>query len=145
MSFVPYLHFRGDCADAMQFYAEVFGGSLEMMTFADGPPEMFPDGELPAEAANQIMHACLTHSGGALMASDFPPGVAGDPQQAVSISHAVGDAASGKALFDRLTEGGGVVLMDFADTFWADGFGMVKDRFGTHWMISGPGKEPMAG
>jgi len=27
--------------------------------------------------------------------------------------------------------------MPFNATFWADGFGMVDDRFGTHWIVNG--------
>ena len=28
--------------------------------------------------------------------------------------------------------------MPFAATFWSPGFGMVKDRFGTPWMVNVP-------
>ena len=145
MSFVPYLHFQGNCAEAMQFYADVFGATdLQMMKYADAPSDVFPAGHKPADDG-RVMHASLTLGNAVLMGSDFPPGMDGDPQQAVSVAHPVSDVATGQALFDRLAEGGGTVVMPFGETFWAEGFGMVKDRFGTHWMISGPGKEPMAG
>lgn len=144
MTFVPYLHFQGNCAEAMRFYASVFGADdLMVLRYTDAPDGTFPGG-LPEGEANRVMHASLSHAGGRLMASDFPPGMAGDPQQAVSVSVPVDDLATGQAIFDRLRDGGNV-LMPFAETFWAKGFGMVKDRFGTHWMVNGPEKQPPAG
>lgn len=132
MSFVPYLHFQGDCAEAMRFYAEVFGATdLEITTYADAP------GDIGFGPSERVMHASLTTAGGALMASDFPEGMDGDPQKAVSVMHPVDDAPSGQALFDRLLRGGDVIL-PFGATFWSAGFGMVRDRFGTHWMIAAP-------
>lgn len=142
MSFVPYIHFQGNCAEAMRFYADVFGATdLQIFGYADAPEGAMPG--VPTDT-DRVMHAALTHPGGVLMGSDFPPGMEGDPQKAVSISFSVGDVAAGKALYDRLLDGG-APIMDYQETFWAEGFGMVRDRFGTHWMISGPGKEPMAG
>lgn len=142
MSFIPYLHFRGNCAEAMRFYADVFGGGdLQIMTYADAPEGTLP-GEPSPDMRDHVMHASLSTGSGMLMASDYPPGMEGDPQKAVSVAHDVGDVTTGKAIFDRLLEGGDII-MPWGETFWAEGFGMVRDRFGTHWMISGPGKEFM--
>lgn len=135
MSFDPYLHFQGNCREAMTWYAEVFGGELYVMTYGDMPPQ--PD--MPVMDSDLVMHACVTAKGRMLMASDFPPGMGGEAQQAVSISHGCDSRVEAEALFTRMKEGGEIV-MPFSDTFWADGFGMLKDRFGTHWMIGGPTK-----
>ena len=105
--------------------------------------DIFPDGQRPADDG-RVMHASLAVDGATLMGSDFPPGMHGDPQKAVSIAYALPDLAGARALFERLAEEG-TVVMPFGETFWAEGFGMLKDRFGTHWMISGPGKVPAAG
>lgn len=134
MSFAPYLHFQGNCAAAMTFYAELFGaGDLAISRFADAPG-------MPPEMAGSdlVIHASLSVGGRLLMASDFPPGMEGDPQKAVSISFTAADTEQARALFDRIAGEGGAVIMPFGPTFWAQGFGMVRDRFGTHWMLSGP-------
>ena len=39
--------------------------------------------------------------------------------------------------FARLAEGG-EVTMPFSSSFWAKGFGMLTDRWGTAWMVSTP-------
>lgn len=132
MSPIPYLHFQGTCEEALRFYAEVFEAP---------PPTMVRYRDAPADAglpsSDRVMNAVLTLGDGRLMASDFPDGMEGDPQKAVSIMYPVPDAETGRRLYDRLLEGGDVI-MPFEATFWSEGFGMVRDRFGTHWMIAGP-------
>lgn len=132
MSFDPYLHFQGSCRAAMECYVNVFGGSLEMTPYA-----MAPDASPEMAASDLIMHATLRVGGRVLLASDYPPGLAGDPQAGCSVSHIAATRAEAAQIFAALGADG-TVIMPFADTFWADGFGMLKDRFGTHWMISGP-------
>jgi PhnB protein len=138
MSFDPYLHFTGTCRAAMTAYQQIFGGTLELSLYGEAP-----DATVAARASDLIMHASLTTDGRMLLASDFPPGFAGEPQQAVSISHMAPSADEGRRLFGLLAEGG-LVVMDYGATFWSDGFGMVKDRFGTHWMVSAPWRQPEA-
>ncbi|MCA8878758.1 MAG: VOC family protein [Rhodobacteraceae bacterium] len=134
MSFDPYLHFQGDCAAAMEWYADIFGADdLFMMRYSE-----MPEAPPPMADSNRVMHSTLTLGGRILMASDFPPGEEGDPQKAVSISHMVPDLDHGQRIFNRLREGGHEI-MGWSETFFAEGFGMLRDKFGTHWMImSGP-------
>jgi len=132
MSYDPYIHFQGNCRGAMTAYQTLFGGTLQMMTYAEAPqaPEAHRD-------SDRIMHATLTTAGRMLMASDFPPGMEGDPQQALTVSHIAASRDEAVRIFDALSVGGSVT-MQFQGTFWSDGFGTVKDRFGTHWMVSAP-------
>lgn len=137
MSFDPYIHFQGNCRAAMTAYQALFGGRLDLMPYSAAPdwPEGTPE---PMKSSDLVMHATLAlPDGRMLMASDFPPGMGGDPQQAVSISHTAPSVERAQEIFAALLDGGASV-MDFQPTFWSDGFGMVKDRFGTHWMISSP-------
>lgn len=101
MTFDPYLHFQGNARAALEAYREIFGGTVEITTFAEMP-------EAPAEmrASDGVMHGTLRTDGGSLMASDFPPGMAGDPQKAVSISHEAASAAEARRIFDALAQGG---------------------------------------
>jgi PhnB protein len=128
---MPYVHFQGQCAQALTFYAEVFGGTnLQMMPYAQSP-EAPPDWH----DSPRIMHGQVTLDDGTFMASDYPPGIDGDPQKGFSVMQTAPDVATARARFDRLSEGG-AVIDDFKPTFFSPGFGMVKDRFGTHWIIS---------
>ena len=125
MAFMPYIHFSGTCAEAMAFYADIFGASDLMMLRYDEAPETA--GRI---VSDRIMHSQFAANGGVLMASDYPPGMA-EKQQAMSVMVDPETVAEGQRLFDRLAAGGGV-LMPFAATFWSPAFGMLADKFGTH-------------
>ena len=131
MPTMPYIHFQGQCAEALTFYATVFGGTgLQTMRYADGP------GASDAwKASSRIMHGQVTIGDGTLMASDYPPGVEGDRQTGVSVMQTAADAATARRIFDQLADGG-AIIDSFKPTFFSPGFGMVQDRFGTHWIIS---------
>jgi len=142
---VPYLNFDGDCAEAMAYYAALFGGRIVYQsTFGEMPPgEGMPP--LPEAAKGRIMHACLQVGEQRLMASDTLPAMPGQPAEACAggyakpqgmwVSIMVDSTAQGQHVFEGLAEGG-QVAMPFAPTFWSSGFGMVTDRFGTPWMVN---------
>ena len=127
-----YLFFDGTCADAMRFYERTLGGKLEMMTHADSPMA----GQTPPGSAGRIMHARLGLDGGALMASDSMAGQPYGGMQGFSLSLVYPSVADAKRAFDALANGGRVT-MPLQKTFWAETFGMLVDRFGTPWMVSG--------
>ncbi|MGL5008568.1 MAG: VOC family protein [Paracoccaceae bacterium] len=130
MAFAPYIHFQGNCAEALRHYANVFGtADIQLSTYADAPAGS------PMPASDRIMYGHIIVDGAVLMASDYPPGMEGSPQQSVTISWTRPTVTAAKALFDLLAEGG-TITMPFGETFWSSGFGMLRDRFGTAWMIS---------
>ena len=134
MPFIPYLSFQGQCAEAFAFYGEVFGATPQTSPFSEAPPDTGMP-ELPSEQQGWLMHAQIDTPDGTLMGADMPPQFGGVPQAGVSISVSRGDEGAAQALFDRLAEGG-TVTMPYGPTFFAGGFGMCTDRFGTSWMVS---------
>ncbi len=131
-----YLSFDGNCAEAMQFYARVLDAKLEaLITYGQMPNEM----PAPASHADRIMHANLVHPDFALMAGDAPPGVPYQGINGVMMAITYPTAAEGRRVFEALAEGG-TVTMPLGETFWADLFGMVTDRFGTPWGVNGGSK-----
>lgn len=137
MTFNPYLNFDGQCAEALTFYAEVFGADdLTLMPFSEAP-----DSEnLPP--SDRIMYGHIMVGEACLMASDFMPGMPAKPMESVSVNHPVADVATGQKIFDQLAAGGDVT-MPYAPTFFSKSFGMVRDRFGTNWMIGvAPEEQP---
>ena len=132
-----YLFFDGNCAEAMRFYHQVLGGKLQaMMTYAESPdPKQCPPG-----SKNRIMHACVELDDRLLMASDVPEGQPYEGMKNVSLSLLYPDVNEAKRTFDALAQSG-KVIMPLSPTFWADIFGMLTDRHGTSWMISGGMKQ----
>ncbi len=131
MQLNPYLHFNGNCEEAIKFYEQVLGGKIEaMMTHAGTPAEQ----HVPPEWQNKIMHACLRVGDEVLMASDAPPEHYQKPQ-GFSVSLSIDKPADAQRIFDALAVDG-KVQMPFQQTFWAYRFGMVVDRFGTPWIVN---------
>jgi PhnB protein len=127
----PYLHFNGQCEEAFKFYERCLGGKIgAMITHAGTPAEQ----HTPAEWRDKIMHARLFIGDDVLMGSDAPPGHYHRPA-GYSVSLQIKDPVEGKRVFDALAENG-TIVMPFAETFWAAGFGMLVDRFGTPWMVN---------
>ena len=128
----PYLSFRDNAREAMEFYRGVLGGTLTISTFAEGG--MATD---PADA-DKIMHAQLeTDSGFSLMGSDAASGSPSQPMSGVQVSLS-GDAAADAELsgyYDRLAEGG-TVVEPLEQAPWGDKFGMVTDPYGVLWMVN---------
>jgi len=126
-----YLTFDGNCAEAMRFYESTLGGKLELMTMGQSPMA----DQVPPGAGERIMHARLDLDGTPLMASDSMVGQPYHGMHGFSLSLSYPTAAEGQRVFDALAAGG-KVMMPFAKTFWAEGFGMLIDRFGTPWMVN---------
>ncbi len=136
MTPTPYLFFNGQCAEALAAYADIFAGEiLEQLPASQMPPE-FPVAD---DRKGWIMHARMKIGDGELMASDNimdeSPAMAG-----ASVMLSFPTAAEGKAVFDKLADGG-AIQMDWEPTFWSAGFGTLTDRFGIRWMI-GCDEEP---
>jgi len=127
-----YLFFDGTCADAMRFYERTLGGKLTLLTHAQSPMAA----QTPPESANRIMHARLDLGARQLMASDTMVGHPYEGMHGFSLSLIYPTAAEAKRVFDALADGG-KVTMPLQKTFWAEGFGMLVDRFGTPWMVNG--------
>ena len=138
---IPYLAFDGTCAEAMQFYAHVLHGTVGIMTNRQSP---FAD-RCPPEHLDRVMHARLELENGAtLYAGDCPSGMPYQGIHGISIALNYDSVEEAQKIFEALADGG-TVTMPFSDTFWAKKFGVVKDRFGCHWLVNGELREmPLA-
>ena len=134
-----YLSFDGNCAEAMRFYERVLNGKLEALLKNSETPAA---PHVPAGNEDRIMHAYLEFDGGALMAGDAMAGERYAGIQGVSITLSYEDTAEARRVFDALS-GGGSVTMPWSPTFWAESFGMVRDRFGVPWIVNGKSLMPV--
>lgn len=123
----PYLNFDGNCAEAVNFYAGVFGTEPRIMRFAEGPTPAAPGTE------DRVLHAVLDVGDTTLMASDTMPGMPFSQGTNVHLSVAFADPDEQTRIFEALAEGGRVE-MPLADQFFGR-FGMLTDRFGVQWMV----------
>jgi PhnB protein len=126
----PYLSFRDNARDAMEFYRTVFGGELTLSTFGE-----FQMSEDPAEA-DKIMHGQLESPGGlVLMGADTPSSMELATQSNISVSLSGQDLAELQGYWDKLADGG-TVLQPFVQAPWGATFGMLADKFGVTWLVN---------
>jgi PhnB protein len=129
----PYLTFEGRCEEALTFYQAALGAEiLGMMRYKDSPlPE--ETGARPPGSGDKIMNASLRIGDSVLMASDGR--CSGSPEfKGVSLSLTLPDAAEASRIFTALSKEG-EVLVPMTETFFAQRFGMVADRFGLTWLV----------
>ncbi|UKY47974.1 VOC family protein [Streptomyces inhibens] len=125
----PYLSFDGNARQAMEFYKEVFGGTLRLNTFGEFGQKDTPE-------ANKIMHSMLeTPSGFTLMGADTPPGMELAKGNNFSVSLSGDDDTELRGYWERLSTGGSVSV-PLEEQMWGDVFGMCTDRFGIPWMVN---------
>lgn len=124
----PYLNFRDNARDAMEFYHGVFGGTLELSTFGD-----FQASQDPVEK-DLIMHGMLTGDNDVvLMGADLPASMELTANSSVSLS---GDEeAVLRGWWDKLADGA-TVAEPLTKAPWGDTFGMLTDKFGVPWLVN---------
>lgn len=126
----PYLSFRDNTREAMEFYQGIFGGELRMNTFGD-----FQAAHDPSEN-DKIMHSQLEAANGiTFMAADTPNDMEHVPGRNIAMSLSGEDETELRGYFAKLAEGG-TVEMPLTEATWGDTFGMLTDRFGIRWLVN---------
>jgi PhnB protein len=125
----PYISFRDNAREALEFYKSVFGGTLTINTFGEF-------GAADSPEADKIMHGQLeTDSGYTLMAADTPPGMDYNPGDNITISLSGDDADELRRYWEGLSSGG-KVTQPLEKQMWGDEFGSCIDRFGINWLVN---------
>jgi len=131
MNMHPYLFFDGQCEQAFRYYAEVLGGELgELHRFGEAPP----GNEMPGTDPDGVMHMQVKIGDWLLMGSDCPVGSFA-PMAGVQLSLNVDSIDEAERVYAALVDGG-EIQMPLQETFWAQRFGALVDRFGIAWMVN---------
>ncbi|HWF48751.1 MAG TPA: VOC family protein [Bryobacteraceae bacterium] len=130
MKLNTYLNYGGNCEQAFRFYEQHLGGKVtRMMTHAEQPGPS----NVPPELQKTILHARMTIGGTEIMASDVPPDRF-QPMRSAYLSLTIDGIEEAERIYALLSEGG-EIFMQMAETFFASRFAMLRDKFGTPWMI----------
>jgi PhnB protein len=126
----PYINFKDNAREALEFYQSVFGGDLNVSTFAD-----FQAAQDPAEN-DLVMHGQLEGAqGSVIMGADTPQHMEFRAPAGLSISLSGDVDAALRGSWDKLADGGTVVQpLEVAQ--WGDAFGMLTDRYGVTWLVN---------
>ncbi len=122
-----YINYPGTCLDAFRFYEQHLGGTI-IMTSKHGD---VPESRVPPEWRDKVLHARLELGGSQLMGADIPNA---EPMRSAYVTLSLDSEAEAERVYALLSDGG-QVFMKMEQTFFASRFAMLRDRFGTSWML----------
>jgi len=126
----PYLNYGGNCEQAFRFYEQNLGGKIVAM-MKHGEQSGAKDA--PGASLKGILYAHITFGDTEVMGSDVAP-ERFQPMRSVYLSLAVDSSKEAERVHGLLAEGG-EIYMPMEETFFAFRFSMLRDKFGTSWMI----------
>jgi len=122
-----YVNYRGTCEEAFQFYAQHLGGRLTGLVRHRERPKP----HLPAEWGEKVLHAHIEIGSAVLMGADIP---SAEPMRSAYLTLILDSVEESERIYELLTYRG-EIFMKMEETFFAKRFAMLRDRFGTSWML----------
>jgi PhnB protein len=137
-----YLNYGGNCEEAFRFYEQHLGAKINFLMRHGEIPGENPGGS-PASAdwKNKVLHADLALGGTSLLGADVDPGRF-QPMRSAYLTLTFDSTPETERVYALLSEGG-EIFMPISESFFAHRFAMLRDRFGTSWMLLHP--KPMEG
>jgi PhnB protein len=124
-----YLNYGGNCEQAFRFYEKHLGGKITfLMTHGE-----IQNSNVPPEWGKAILHARIEIGGTVLMGADIPPDRF-KPMRSAYLTLLLESDAEADRIYALLSDGG-EIFMKMEETFYASRFAMLRDRFGTSWML----------
>src|SRR2546423_8930142 len=123
-----YLNYAGNCEQAFRFYEQHLGGKITMMMRHGEQPDQ---ANIPSDWKTAILHARIEIGKTVLMGADIPRA---EPMRSAYLTLTVDSDAEAERLYALLSDGG-QIFMKMEETFFASRFAMLRDRFGTSWML----------
>ena len=130
MKLFTYLNYGGNCRQAFEFYAQHLGGKITMLTTHGEQPDA---NKVPPDWRNAVLHARIELGETTVLGADIPPDRF-QPMRSAYLTLILESAAEAERIYALLTEGG-QIFMPMEETFFASRFAMLRDRFGTSWML----------
>lgn len=126
-----YIHFDGNCREAMTFYQACLGGELTLYTIGESPLV----NQMPPEMHTHILHARLTGDTFTLLGSDMVGAEGIVRGNSVTLSFEGTSETDLRACFARLASEG-KVNHALEASFWGGIFGELTDKYSINWMFN---------
>lgn len=130
MKLYTYLNYGGNCRQAFEFYVEHLGARItELMTYRELPESS----GVPPDWMNAVVHARIEMGDTMLLGADVTP-ERFQPMRSAYLTLILDSSDEAERIYALLAEGG-QIFMPMEETFFARRFAMLRDRFGTSWML----------
>ena len=123
-----YVNYPGHCKEAFQFYEQHLGGKITMMMTHQQQPNA---ANVQDDWKNAILHARVEIGDTVLMGADIPNA---EPMRSAYLTLRLDSAKEAERIYALLSDGG-EIFMKMEETFFASRFAMLRDKFGTSWML----------
>ncbi|QMU30911.1 VOC family protein [Adhaeribacter radiodurans] len=123
-----YVNYPGTCKEAFQFYEQHLGGKITMMM---PHQQQTNSANIPENWKEAILHARIEIGNTVLMGADIPNA---EPMRSAYLSLRLNTVEEAEKLYALLSVDG-QVFMKMEETFFATRFAMLRDKFGTSWML----------
>ena len=130
MRLTTYLNYGGNCEAAFKFYEQHLGGKINFLMRHGEAPEPSP---LGPEWKDKVLHAQMALGGTTLLGADVDPKKF-QPMRSAYLTLTLDSTPEAERVYKTLSEGG-EIYMPIDETFFAHRFAMLRDRFGTSWML----------
>ena len=122
-----YVNYRGKCEEAFRFYEQHLGGKLgEIIRHGTQP-----NPNIPADWHEKVLHARIEIGATVLMGADIPQA---EPMRSAYLTLSLDREEDAERTYKLLAEGG-EIFMKMEKTPFANRFAMLRDKFGTSWML----------
>ena len=121
-----YINYPGCCEEAFKFYEQHLGGKITMTAYH----QQLPPGA-PKDWENAVLHMVMELGGTIVRGADIP---GAEPMRSTYLTLVLETAEKAEEIYKLLTEDG-QVFMEIAKTPFANRFAMLRDKFGTSWML----------
>ena len=128
MKMRTYVNFAGRCAEAFRFYEQHLGAKPRGLTKHSEIPE---NNRLPDGWKDKVLHARIELGTAVVMGADIP---GAEPMRSAYVTLTLDSAEEAERVYGVLGDGG-QIFMKMEETFFASRFAMLRDRFGTSWML----------
>jgi PhnB protein len=122
-----YVNYRGTCEEAFRFYQQRLGGRITGMVRHGERPNP----NLPPDWKEKVLHARIEIGTAVLMGADIPQA---EPMRSAYLTLTLDGEVEAERVYALLAEGG-EIFMRMEKTPFANRFAMLRDRFGTSWML----------
>ena len=122
-----YVNYRGNCEQAFRFYEQQLGGKITGMI----RHREQPNPNIPSDWNDKVLHARINIGTTTVMGADIP---SAEPMRSAYLTLSLEGEEEAERVY-ALLAAGGEIFMKMEKTPFANRFAMLRDRFGTSWML----------
>ena len=122
-----YVNYPGNCEQAFRFYEQHLDGTISGLI----RHREQPNPNIPADWQEKVLHARIEIGSTVLMGADIPHA---EPMRSAYLTLTLAREEDAERIYGVLADGG-EIFMKLEKTPFANRFAMLRDRFGTSWML----------